>query len=245
MYGKGNNLLKKEVIHISYSACGFTHYNERVRVKYVSTSTYRKFEIVGMYGVIKKYASGKYGVLLDNERNPASREGLFWIKSSELKFVEDESEDIKMEGFNRIAIVNLLEDYSKKDYAFALYDTEFELLLNSRNDEEEITALVVTNAGGKNKRVLGKVKRMMFVEEYGKGVTAQVVGVVNMDAYIARVNEENRLKEIAKKKAEIEKALDAEIKKRKDAEYYEEMAKKYSDNPLIGQLVAELKGLGA
>lgn len=198
-----------------------------------------------MYGVIRKYASGKYGVLLDDERNPASREGLFWIKGSELKFVEDESEDMNMEGFRRIAIVNLLEDYSKKDYAFALYDTEFELLFNSRNDEEEITALVVTNAGGKDKRVLGKVKRMMFVEEYGKGVTAQIVGVVNMDAYNARIEEENRLKEIAKKKAEIEKALDAEIKKRKDAEYYEEMAKKYSDNPLIGQLVAELKGLGA
>lgn len=196
-----------------------------------------------MYGVIRKYAGGKYGVLLDDERNPASREGLFWIKSSELKFVENESEDIKMEGFNRIAIVNLLEDYSKKDYAFALYDTEHDLLMKSWNGEE-ITALVVTNAGGKDKRVLGKVKRMVFVEEYGKGVTAQVVGVVNMDAFNARVEEENRLKEIAKKKAEIEKVLDAEIKKRKDAEYYEEMAKKYSDNPLIGQLVAELKGLG-
>lgn len=69
-----------EVIHISYSACGFTHYNERMRVKHISTSSYYKFDIVGMYGVIKKYASGKFGVLLDNARNPASREGLFWIR---------------------------------------------------------------------------------------------------------------------------------------------------------------------
>ena len=221
------------MIHISYSACGFTHYNERIRVKYVSTSTYRKFEIVGMYGVIKKYASGKYGVLLDDEKNPASREGLFWIKSSELKFVEDESEDIKMEGFKNVAIVNLLDDYNKKDYGFALYDEDLKLI--TRDNQ-----LVVTNARGKDNRVLGTVKQVMTVEEFGKGVTAQVVGVVNMDAYIARVEEENRLKEIAKKKAEIEKALDAEIKKRKDAEYYEEMAKKYSDNPLIGQLVARI-----
>ena len=225
------------MIHISYSACGFTHYNERVRVKHISTSSYRKFEIVGMYGVIRKYASGKYGVLLDDERNPASREGLFWIKSSELKFVENESEDIKMEGFKNVAIVNLLDDYSKKDYGFALYDEDLKLI--TRDNQ-----MVVVNARGKDNRVLGTVKQIMTVEEYGKGVTAQVVGVVNMDAYIARVEEENRLKEIAKKKAEIEKALDAEIKKRKDAEYYEEMAKKYSDNPLIGQLVAELKGLG-
>ena len=191
-----------------------------------------------MYGVIRKYTSGKYGVLLDDERNPASREGLFWIKSNELKFVENESEDIKMEGFKNVAIVNLLEDYGKKDYGFALYDEDLNLITRENQ-------MVVVNARGKDNRVLGTVKQIMTVEEYGKGVTAQVVGVVNMDAYIARVEEENRLKEIAKKKAEIEKALDAEIKKRKDAEYYEEMAKKYSDNPLIGQLVAELKGLGA
>lgn len=232
------------MIHISYSACGFTHYNERVRVKYISTSSYRKFEIVGMYGVIRKYASGKYGVLLDDERNPASREGLFWIKSSELKFVENESEDIKMEGFKNVAIVNLLDDYNKKDYGFALYDEDMDLLAKTWNGEE-FRGLVVTNARGKDNRVLGKVKMIMSTEDYGKGVTAQIVGVVNMDAYNVRIEEENRLKEIAKKKAEIEKALDAEIKKRKDAEYYEEMAKKYSDNPLIGQLVAELKGLGA
>lgn len=190
-----------------------------------------------MYGVIRKYASGKYGVLLDDERNPASREGLFWIKSSELKFVENESEDIKMEGFKNVAIVNLLDDYGKKDYGFALYDEDLKLIIRDNQ-------MVVVNARGKDNRVLGTVKQVMTVEEYGKGVTAQVVGVVNMDAYIARVEEENKRKEIDKKKAEIEKALDAEIKKRKDAEYYEKMAKEYSDNPLIVQLVKELKGLG-
>ena len=219
--------------------------DKRVVVKGTKKSHYRRDNIINMCGVVTRESSGNVGVLLDGIRNSRSQYGIYWLHKYEVKIIENESEDIKMEGFNRVAIVNLLDDYNKKDYAFALYDTEFELLLKSRNDEEEITALVVTNAGGKDKRVLGKVKRMMFVEEYGKGVTAQVVGVVNMDAYIARVEEENRLKEIAKKKAEIEKALDAEIKKRKDAEYYEEMAKKYSDNPLIGQLVEELKGLGA
>ena len=233
----------REVIHISYSACGFTHYNERVRVKHISTSSYRKFEIVGMYGVIRKYASGKYGVLLDDERNPASREGLFWIKSNELKFVENESEDIKMEGFKNVAIVNLLDDYSKKDYGFALYDEEMSLL-KTEDYGIKLNQLVVTNARGKDNRIIGVVKDIMRLDAYGKNVTAQVVGVVNMDAYNARVDEENRLKELAKKKAEIERVLDAEIKKRKDAEYYEKMAKEFSDNPLIVKLVAELKELG-
>ena len=145
-----------------------------------------------------------------------------------------------MEGFKHVAIVNLMEDWNKKDYGFALYEDELLLVTKMRSNP----AMVVVNARGKDNRVLGTVKEIMTVEEYGKNVTAQVVGVVNMDGYIARVEEENRLKEIAKKKAAIEKELEAEINKRKSIEYYEEMAKKYSDNPKLAELVAELKGLG-
>lgn len=212
--------------------------NRRVKIKYASRPTYKKKEILGAYGTITRVSSNKFGVLVDGKINTSSSYGVFWFDIGALEILENESEDIKMEGFKNVVIVNLLDDYSKKDYGFALYDEDLKLI--TRDNQ-----LVVTNARGKDNRVLGTVKQIMTIEEYGKGVTAQVVGVVNMDSYIARVEEENRLKEIAKKKAEIEKALDAEIKKRKDAEYYEEMAKKYSDNPLIGQLVAELKGLGA
>lgn len=228
------------MIHISYSSCGFTHYNERVEVIHISIKSYRKFNIIGMRGCVKKYSSGKYGVLLDKMINPASREGLFWIKGKDFKFIENESEDVNMTGFKNVAIVNLLEDYNKKDYGFALYNNELGMILNMAHTP----AMVVVNARGKDNRVLGTVKEIMTVEEYGKGVTSQVVGVVNMDSYLARVEEEKRLKELAKKKAAIEKELEAEINKRKSVEYYEEMAKKYSDNPKLAELVAELKGLG-
>lgn len=142
-----------------------------------------------------------------------------------------------MTGFNRVAIVNLLEDYRKKDYAFALYETEWKAL--------QPGDLVVVNARGKDNRVLGTVKEMMSLEEYGKGVNAQVVAVANMSAYNARIEEENKAREVAKKKAAIEKELEKEINKRKTVEFYEEMANKYSDNPRLADLVAELKGLGA
>ena len=155
--------------------------------------------------------------------------------------IKYKSEDIKMEGFKNIAIVNLLDDYNKKDYGFALYDNELEMIFRTWT---HYPVMVVVNARGKNNRILGIVKEIMTIEEYGKNVTAQVVGVVNMDGYIARIEEENRLKEIAKKKAAIEKELEEEINKRKSVEYYEEMAKKYSDNPKLAELVAELKGLG-
>ena len=35
-----------------------------------------------------------------------------------------ESEDINMEGFKNVAIVNILDDYNKKEYGFALYDNK-------------------------------------------------------------------------------------------------------------------------
>lgn len=148
-----------------------------------------------------------------------------------------------MTGFNKVAIVNLLEDYNKKDYGFALYDSEWALM---EQGEYEVVpnTLVVVNARDKDNRVLGIVKEIMNLEDYGKSVTAQVVGVVNMYGYIERVNEENRLKEVTKKKAALEKELEAEINKRKSIEYYEEMANKYSDNPKLAELVAELKALG-
>lgn len=174
---------------------------------------------------------------MDDIKNPASKEGLFWIRKSELEIEKSESEEMNMTGFNRVAIVNLLEDYSKKDYAFALYETEFRVL--------RVGDLVVVNARGKDNRVLGTVKEIMTLEEYGKGVNAQIVAVINMDAYNARVEEENKAKEVAKKKAAIEKELEEEINKRKTVEFYEEMANKYSDNPRLAELVAELKGLGA
>ena len=203
--------------------------NDRVRITSNCNSKGYKGVIIGRY--INGRGCNHVMIHLDNGK----KQGYNCLSVEKI-----ESEDIKMEGFKNVAIVNLLDDYNKKDYGFALYDNELGMVQTMAH----YPAMVVVNARGKETRILGTVKEIMTVEEYGKGVTAQVVGVVNMDGYIARVEEENRLKELAKKKAAIEKELEAEINKRKSVEYYEEMAKKYSDNPKLAELVAELKGLG-
>lgn len=107
-----------------------------------------------------------------------------------------------MTGYDLVAIVNLLEDWNKKDYGFALYKEEYELLRTANLEN----TLVVVNARGKDRRVLGKVKEILSLEEYGKNPTAQVVGVVNMNAYMKRKKEEkkridkiNELKSLIKK----------------------------------------------
>lgn len=91
-----------------------------------------------------------------------------------------------MTGYDLVAIVNLLEDRNKKDYGFALYKEEYELLRSANREN----ALVVVNARDKDRRVLGKVKEILSLKEYGKNPTAQVVGVANMDAYAKRKEEE-------------------------------------------------------
>lgn len=149
-----------------------------------------------------------------------------------------------MGNYKYVAIVNLLEDCYKKDYAFALYDEDLSVIENIGWSDEH-PAMVVVNVKAKNNYKLATVKDVMPVEFYkGHKITAEVVGVVNMINYIARESEKERQKEIAKKKAAIEKELEAEISKKKTVEYYEEMAKKYYDNPKIVELVAELRSLG-
>lgn len=97
-----------------------------------------------------------------------------------------------MTGYDLVAIVNLLEDWNDKDYGFALYKEEYELLRRANLDN----TLVVVNARSKDRRILGRVKEILPVEEYDKNPTAQVVGVVNMDAYTKRKEEEERIDRI-------------------------------------------------
>ena len=222
--------------------------DKRVEIKDSDKSVYIKDKIIGKCGTVIKASGSSIGVLVDGMKNVASAYGVYWFKKNEIEIIENESEDFKMEGYNNIAIVNLLEDYNKKDYAFALYDEDIHVLNSMIHN---YPAMVVVNANGKDNRVLGVIKDIMTVEQYysidankGRKITAEVVGFVNMDRYIAREEEKVRLAELAKKKAAIEKELEAEINKRKSVEYYEEMAKKYADNPKLAELVAELKSLG-
>jgi uncharacterized protein YktA (UPF0223 family) len=205
-------------------------------------STYNKADIIGFYGTVTKvYENGRnnIGVRVDGKLNEASTYGVYWLSRNQVEIQEDE----EMVGFGKVAIVNLLEDYSKKDYAFALYESEYGLLKYNEVSGKGKMPMVVVNPRGKDNRVLGVVTKILDTEEYGKGVTAQVIGVVNTVGYDARVAEEERLKEVAKRKAEIEKQLRKEIEKINNIELYEKMAKEHPENEKLVALVAELKCL--
>lgn len=226
---------------------------KRVQIKSTDKQAYIDQDIIGKFGQITRTRYGPIGhdvigVLIDNKYNQASEYGVYWFAIRDLLFVDDEnneSEDTYMipEGYTRVAKVHLLDDSTKKDYYFALYNGEFDTLALLSDDEHD--ELVVVNPRGANNRVLGRIVDIIPVEDYtGKKPTAEVVGVVNMRFYNKREAEKQRLAELAEKKAAIEAELEKEINKRKSIEYYETMASKYSDNPKIAELVEQLKKIG-
>ena len=216
--------------------------NKRVKIKGTDKVSYTKDSVIGLYGVVERIHKDDIGVRVDGRRNSYSAVGLFWFKEKEIKFLDNESEDITMEGYKYVAIVNLVEDSYNRDYAFALYEDDYHMI--SYVEAVSSPAMVVVNARGKNNRQLATVKKIVPVEEYnGCKITAEVVGVVDMNRFIRREEEKERQAELAKKRAAIEAELEKEINKRKSVEYYEEMAKKYSDNPRLAELVGELRGL--
>ena len=127
-----------------------------------------------MYGVIKKYASGKYGILLDGVKNPGSREGLFWIKSSELKFESEDNSMAKLTGFNKVAVIEQGCGYNTKDYFYALYDD---------NIYPGDKVLVSGSASGQ----IWTVKDIVYEDAYAnKNITAEVICKVNTYKYDER-----------------------------------------------------------
>lgn len=217
---------------------------KRVRIKHSDKTAYTK--LIGMHGVVERASGSTIGVRIDDMNNECSAYGVFWFSRNELKILDEDRKDTTMKDFKNVAMVKLFNDCSKKAYAFALYDEELAAL---QLIDGKFSDMVVVNANGKNNRVLGTIcdivsKEYFFENNKGINITAEVVGVVDMSGYEAREEEKRRQQELAKKKAAIEKELEAEINKRKSIEYYEAMAKEYSDNPKLAELVAELKLLG-
>ena len=206
-------------------------------------------KLIGRQGTVSRISGTTIGVHIDGMTNEQSAYGVYWFSRNEIKILDEDRKDTNMKDFKHVAMVKLLNDYSKKEYAFALYDEELAALQALEGKTEDT---VVVNASGKNNRVLGTITGIYTTEAFyeipnnkGIKITAEIVGVVNMTGYVAREAEKQRQQELAKKKAAIEKELEAEINKRKSIEYYEAMAKEYNDNPRLAELVAELRQLGA
>lgn len=204
-------------------------------VKVLNSYKKRYKEVIGEIGIIENYGVDSIGVRIEGFYNYASSNGIYWFSSDEIEILEHLG-GIEMEGFNNIAIVNILDDFQKKDYGFALFDTECK--------KAKVGSLVIVNPRSKDNRIIGIIKDIIPKENYAKTVTKEVVGIVDMSGYIAREEETKRKQEQIKKRAEIEKQLKTKVEKLRDLEFYEKMARDYAEkDPELMKLVNELKSL--
>ena len=218
-----------------------SYLNKRVEINGTDKEAYLREGILHLVGTVTRISGSTIGVQIDGKTNNASSYGVYWFDMHDIKIIKDNNMEASKMNYKWVAVVRIMEGYCNKDYAFALYDTEYDLIKDDLKN-----ALVVVKVRGSS-RVLASVKEIVPAEEYfAKNtitITSEVLGVVNMDGYKAREAEKTRLAELKKKKDAIEKELQAEILKRKSLEYYEQMAAEYSDNTRLAELVAELKVL--
>ena len=143
--------------------------------------------------------------------------------------------------YKHVAIVKLLENYNKKNYGFALYDSEYDLI-KDKSDYAQILAVV--NPQRKTNRVLGSIEAIISVEEYGTNVSAEVVGIVDICNYITREAERKVKEENKKKRTVIQKEIQAEINKYNTIQYLEYLTQQHLENERLNELVTQYKELG-
>lgn len=221
--------------------------NRRVKIINSSKPFYRRLKIIRAEGIVTKVCSNDViGVKLDDYNNPSSVNGLFWFTVSDLKVLDLDKEGdviIMNKDFKEVALIDIDIRGRKGKLPCAIYEEESKLLRGNKENPDLVVVEIVEN--GVLKRKVGEVRDLISVESYESSdkVCHEIIGVVNKDASEAREAERERLKQIEERKRAIEHELNKEIHKRRNMEYYQEMAEKYSDNPRLMELVEEMKKL--
>lgn len=144
-----------------------------------------------------------------------------------------------MREYNKVAICHLLEDANQKDYAFALFDNDWILTVDSVKDNY----YAVVAVGKTNRLVIAKVVKVIDKREYtGCPITKEVVTYFNTNDYDARQEADKELKMLTNEAYAKEFEIQKHILHCERLKNFEENARKYSSvDPEIGYLLDELK----
>ena len=141
------------------------------------------------------------------------------LKKSEA--IEREAKEMSITGNFRVARVQFIDGCNKnKIYGFALFD----------NDVVEGDYVLCDTQNGHN---IAKVINIETPEQYGTGVTKEIICKVDFSAYEHR-------KEIRKQKSELKAKLDKAIRENQDLVLYETVAK---SNTQVAELLDKYKAL--
>ena len=210
---------------------------KRVKVLFSPKDHYKKY--IGMFGDVVRISGSHIGVKIDNEINTGSHYGIFWFESNELKIATKEMEEeyMKLDGYDWVADVAVW-DFKNKVYSYALFDKDKEVLNNLSYFDGMPQVVMVED---KNKaKYFGDLIDIKLRHEVDNDIpiTAQVIGVVNMDRYNKEKYDAKCKEEMQKRAKQIRKELDAALERQKTMEFYKRFA---ADNPEFANLVSELE----
>ena len=123
----------------------------------------------------------------------------------------------KLEGYSKVAVIK----YGFGVYHFAIYDD---------GNDYKVGDMVAVSGSSIPNTISEIITPEEAVKRYGKNITAEVIGKIDVSAYEKRLEQrkqkERLKKELDKRKKEIQKKLDDEYYANKD-ETYAEMLKQY------------------
>ena len=145
-----------------------------------------------------------------------------YLYKDALKIEREENDIAKLDGFKKVAVIEQNTGYCKKNYYYALYDSEIRAGDN---------VLVSGKASGE----IYLVKDVVSTDNITvpNTITAEVICKVDMSAYKDKVNKRKQAEEIRKKMIEKRKEIEA----RKDDEYYASL------DPDYAAMLEEMKSL--
>lgn len=186
--------------------------NSRVQVLYADKSGDYK-DCIGLYGTVVGYFKSQISVEVDDKYNDASAKGLYWFRESQLKLInietnESEENNMMVNGEYKVAMVEFVEGYDRKQRQFALYN------------EANAGDYVLCDSAGKY--VLGIITGILSYEEAKENhklPTKEVICVCDF-------NDFNKRKELRAKAVELKSKMDKRIEELKTSQIYEMFAEK-------------------
>lgn len=183
----------------------------------VTKNHYVSQDVCMARGTVVCYYKDKVAIELDDHVNHASSKGVFYFRESQLK--SEELEEITMEGMKSVVHVQFISGASSGTYAYACFDEDIKV-----NDT------VVCKSANHGLGIATVVTMDPPVDKFFK---REIVCKVNMESYLARVQERER-------KAELKQKMDKRVKALQSMAIYEMLAK---EDDTLKELLEEYKGI--
>lgn len=191
----------------------------RVRIK-AAQSCYKKYDIVGNLGTVINWLSfdGKAAIQIDDKFNNSASKGYFYMKKSNIEFLEEETM-AKIENYLNIAVIRFLDERNNNYYKYANFIPELK--------ENDVVAVMSANHG------MGLAKVVDIVDQNDLALEREIVSIVDTADYDARVAQR-------KLAADLKAKMQERAKKLQDVALYQMLAK---DDPEMAALLSEYQNL--